>query len=74
MKRFEHKIALGTVVVTVFEDRTVIELIGTDTNETDALFQVPFTRQAEKAISAAMDEHLPTYHGDLRHMEPEGHA
>jgi len=74
MKRFEVKIALGTVVVTVFEDRTVIELIGAENNETDALFQVPFTRQAEKTISAAMEGELPAYHGDLRHMEPEGHA
>lgn len=74
MKRFEHKIALGTVVVTVFDDRTVIELIGADSGETDHLFQVPFTRQAEKAIASAMDEHLPQWHGDLAHMEPEGHA
>lgn len=74
MKRFEYEIALGTVIVTVFEDRTVIELVGRQTNETDQLYQIPFNERARNAINAAMDLDLPSFYGDLRYMEPEGHA
>lgn len=75
MKRFEAKIALGTVNITVFEDRCVVELVGADSNETDHLFQVPFTIHAAKHITEALEGRLSALHGiDLEHMEPMGEA